>query len=104
MPWKTSDEMDARRQFVMGRLARGTNSMVELCRRHKISRECGHKWWRRFCVEGWAGLRPRKRVAHSAQRLQKKWWPRLQAVRRRCADFGPKKLHWQLRQDFPRER
>jgi putative transposase len=104
MPWETSDEIKARRSFVTGRLTCATSSMVELCHRHKISRECGYKWWRRFCAEGWAGLRPRKRVAHSAERLRKKWWPRLQAARRHCADFGPKKLHWQLRQDYPQVR
>jgi transposase InsO family protein len=105
MSWKISDAVRARQQFVTERLAlkRG-DSMAGLCARHGISRECGYKWWRRFKAEGRLGLLAQARVAHSAQRLQTRWWERLRMARRQCQDFGPKKLRWELHRTYPHER
>ena len=105
MPWKTDNEVGARRRFIEERLALGeARTVTVLCRQHGISRECGYKWWRRFCAGGKPALRPQTRATASARQLQLVWWPRLMQVTRRCRDFGPKKLHWQLRRDYPRAR
>jgi putative transposase len=105
MPWKTNSEVEARQRLIAERLALGDGaSFTALCRRHGISRECGYKWWRRFRAGGRTALRSQSRVRASAARLQQVWVPRLLQVARRCGDFGPKKLHWQLREDYTRAR
>lgn len=105
MPWKISDGEQARRRFVQERLARKSGvSMTELCRRHGISRECAHKWWRRFCAGGWVQLADRTHRSVAADKLRTVWWPRVLAALRACREFGPKKLRWKLRQDHPRVR
>jgi putative transposase len=78
--------------------------MVALCRRHGVSRECGYKWWRRFKAGGWPGLRSLGRRPWRAWCLKRRWWSRLMVVRRKERSFGPKKLHWKLRQTYPRLR
>jgi len=105
MPWNISDGVEARRRFVADRLAiKGGGSMTMLCRRHDISRECGYKWWRRFKFGGWRTLSNQSTQTCAAEKLRQRWWPRLQTARRQEADFGPKKLLWQIRQRRPRER
>lgn len=105
MPWKTNDESGARWRFIEERLALGEAvDVTALCRRHGISRECAYKWWRRFCAGGRPALRSQRRSTAAAGQLQEVWWPRLMQAGRQHRDFGPKKLHWQLRQDYPRLR
>lgn len=105
MPWKTNDERSARWDFIREKVAAGeATSVAVLSRRHGISRQCGYKWWRRFCGGGQAALSAKSRAPACAQHLQQLWQPRLMEAARRCGDFGPKKLHWQLRQDHPRKR
>lgn len=103
MPWKTHDETEARQGFIAERLALGAAvNMTALCRRHHISRECGYKWWRRFMAGGGPALRAKPRVTARAQALAQLWLPRLLQAKRRQRHFGPKKLRWLLRQDYPR--
>lgn len=105
MAWKISDGEEARRRFVAERLTRKRDeSMSQLCRRHGISRQCGYKWWGRFRGEGWPGLVERAHVSAAAQAWWARWWPRVQEARSQCRYFGPKKLRWKLRQDYPRVR
>lgn len=105
MPWKTNDEVGARQRFIAERLRRNDGvSMVALCRRHAISRECGYKWWRRFQAEGSKGLADQPRLPGSALRLRERWWERLGVAQRQCPDFGPKKLRWKLQGDYPHQR
>lgn len=105
MTWEITDGEQARRRFVLERLARKAGSgMTQLCLRHGISRECGYKWWRRFLAGGWSGLADRPSGPDRARRRRARWWPRVLSALRQCRDFGPKKLRWKLRQDHPRER
>lgn len=105
MPWNTNDEVGARLRFIAAKLdRRRTTSMVALCREHHISRECGYKWWRRFCAGGKPALHSRCRAPAVAALLQQRWRARLLEAKRRHRHFGPKKLHWQLREEYPRLR
>lgn len=104
MPWKTSDGNEARWQFVTQKLAQKYGSMKALCQRHGISRECGYKWWRRFKTAGQTGLVNLRAGSRAGERLRQRWWDRLKLVRVQEREFGPKKLHWKLRRDYPRER
>lgn len=101
MPWNINGEEEVRWNFVRARL-RKASEMRALCRRFGISRECGHKWWRRFVAEGRVGLRERERAPHWAEAFRQQWLPRVLTLRRRQPDFGPQKLCWGLRQCWSR--
>ena len=57
MPWKETDAMKERTLFVLEwerlwRKQEGRVNVAELCRIHGVSRECGHKWIRRYREAG----------------------------------------------------
>ena len=67
--------------------------MTECCRRYGISRETGHKLWRRFREQGDAGLLPRPRVAkRRPHTLDSELAYRLLELRRHRPSWGPLKL------------
>jgi putative transposase len=102
MPWKTSEAKQRRWEFIVARL-RGDQSMSALCREYGISRECGHKWWRRFRAEGRSGLVELSRRTDRARQLQRRWRERLLRARQRLPDWGPAKLRWWLGRKHPQE-
>ena len=104
MPWNVSGKDLARRRFVEEWLASKNESFVALCRRHGVARSCGYKWVERFCRNGRAGLEERSRRPQRAERCQRQWQARLRLASLQERDFGPKKLHWKLRRDYPRSR
>jgi len=55
MPFKGSDVMDVKKEFVLKALDRHVN-FTELCREYGISTKTGYKWRRRFVNEGYSGL------------------------------------------------
>src|SRR3989454_2695067 len=63
MPWRTTDLMSLRQEFVTMALQAGV-SMSELCRRFEISRKTGYKWLRRYRAEDLRGLADRSRRPH----------------------------------------
>lgn len=101
MPWKISEVEELRWKFICACMRRKV-TMREVCRCFGISRQCGHKWWRRFQVAGRRGLGARSRRPTSAQVLQQRWHGRVLALRRSVPDFGPDKLCWQLRRQYRR--
>lgn len=60
MSWREQSIMDQREEFVRLALLSGA-SIRELCRRFGISRSHGHKWLKRYLIEGRAGLADRSR-------------------------------------------
>ena len=104
MPWKTSDRKQARRRFIDECLTRaeGGLSFASLCRLQEISRSCGYRWWSRFRAGGTRALSEKDRTPHTALRLRDRWEARLRAVCLQERSFGPKKLRWKLRRDYPR--
>ena len=58
MPWKESDAMDQRLQFVSDALS-DRFTMTELCERYGVSRRIGYKWLARFNEDGGCGRRAR---------------------------------------------
>lgn len=92
MPWKTEYLRDQRWRFLKLWLSRKT-SVVELCRRVKISRKTAYKWMARFKQEGRRGLHDRSRrpgLVHN--RPDVRWLARLRQARLRHPSWGPKKL------------
>jgi putative transposase len=78
--------------------------IAHVCREHGISRECGHKWWRRFQQAGAIGLKEQSRRPHCAAAIQQCWKRRTLGLRRRHPTWGPEKLRWTLCQEHPKER
>lgn len=102
MPWKINELEKTRWDFVQARI-RKTESMRSLCQRFKISRRCGYKWWGRFVAEGKGGLHARKRCPGWVESWQRRWQPRILALRHEEKDFGPEKLHWLMEKRWPRQ-
>ena len=67
MPWKETNTMSLRREFVSFASQPGAN-IRELCRRFGISPTTGYKWLQRFREEGDSGLRDRSRRPESSPR------------------------------------
>jgi transposase InsO family protein len=65
MPWKASEVMSLRREFIQLATQPGSN-IRELCRRFEISPRIGYKWLGRFAEQGDAGLRDRPRRPHKS--------------------------------------
>lgn len=64
MPWKESNTVDLRQQFISFALSRD-HTVSELCNLFEISRKTGHKWLCRFYSGGLNGLHDKSRAAHN---------------------------------------
>lgn len=90
MPWAGS-VADQRRQFVEA--VKAGVSVAEACRRYRVSRTTGHKWLRRFEVEGEEGLVDRSRRPHrSPTRTSLEVEQLVCETRRRFPAWGGRKL------------
>jgi transposase InsO family protein len=68
MPWRERSVIDEREEFVRLALAADANKR-ELCRRFGVSRSNGHKWLKRYLMQGSAGLCDQsRRPRHSPRR------------------------------------
>ena len=63
MPWKETDPMTERLQFVAAYQSQ-MYSMTERCMRFGIRRNTGYKWMRRDTEQGPAGLQEKSRAPH----------------------------------------
>jgi putative transposase len=77
MPWKESDAMDQRLQFVTDALS-DRFTMTELCARYGVSRRIGYKWLARFNEDGKRGLANRSRRPHTCPTRRRR------ALRQKC--------------------
>jgi transposase InsO family protein len=102
MPWKERRTMSLKMEFVE-RVAAG-EKIAPLCREYGISRTAGHKWFKRYKEQGYAGLeeqsrRPRTTPLATAEELV---IATLQA-RDSHPRWGPRKLYLLLRRRFGEE-
>lgn len=99
MPWKITDQKEARRQFLAARW-NNHEKMAALCRRFGISRQCGYEWWRRAL----AGEPLRGERSHRTKRaaaLAARWQRRVRRLRRRYRFSGADQLRWYLQRAYP---
>jgi len=95
-----TNALEEKRRFVRD-VARGQWTMSALCDRYGITRQCGHKWWDRYCAEGAAGLVERSRAPHHCPyRTDARLEARIVALRRQRG-WGAKKLRQILQQRHP---
>src|SRR5262245_26806510 len=92
MPWKESDAMDQRLQFVHDALSERFK-FTELCARYGVSRRVGYKWLARFEADGKRGLADRSRRPHtSPTTIRPALAELLCEFRRLHPDWGARKL------------
>lgn len=99
MPWKKTDPMNERLQFVAAYLS-GLYSMTELCERAGIQRNTGYKWVRRYEAEGLPGLQEKSRAPkHCPHRISAEVEAALLRAKQAHPSWGPRKiLPWLSRQ------
>ena len=66
MPWKETDKMDQRMEFVIR--SKRTSNFRELCREYGISAKTGYKWVERYLARGPRGLEDQRRAPLSHAR------------------------------------
>lgn len=99
MPWKESNAMSQREDFVQEALKESANKRA-LCREYGITPRTGYKWIQRYQEQGEAGLydhsrRPKHSPCKSSPIVE-------EAVHKvRCAHpaWGGRKIHWELARD-----
>jgi len=92
MPWKETDVMNLRTQFVL-RALRGVEPFSELCQEFGISRKTGYKWKQRFFQQGLDGLADQSRKpANSPSRVSEDAVCQIVKLRLAHPTWGPKKL------------
>jgi putative transposase len=101
MPWKESETMDQRLQFVTDALS-DRFTMTELCARYGVSRRIGYKWVARFTEDGKRGLADRSRRPHVCPtQIRSGLAELLCEFRRTHPDWGARKLLRVLRDRHP---
>jgi transposase InsO family protein len=99
MPWRTTNIMEQRIEFVV-RAAMGGSSFSELCQEYGISRPTGYRWMRRYLETGtFSELKELSRRPHSSPAKT----PSVQEARvidlREHYGWGGKKLYELLRRE-----
>lgn len=101
MPWKVTDPMEQRAQFVALH-HEGLYTMTELCARFAVSRKTGYKWLERYGSGGLGALNDQSRAHRSVPHVTP---PDIQArlldARRAHPSWGPKKVLALLRARRP---
>lgn len=101
MPWKESDAMHQRLDFVREAMS-NRFTMVELCERYGVSRRIGYKWLARFAEDGRRGLTDRSRRPHTCPTAIRPVLAELLCEFRRLhPDWGARKLLKVLRGRHP---
>src|SRR5262245_65608666 len=92
MPWKPTNKQEQRFDLVQ-QMRRRQASVMELCRRFRISRQTAYKWLRRFRLGRLDALKDRSRRPEDVPgKTGELWLRRLRAVRRQRPTWGARKL------------
>lgn len=101
MPWRTTDLVAIREEFVNLALS-GQYPIAVLCNAYGISEKTGHKWINRFKEEGRPGLSDRSHVAHDTpHKIPPEVRREILALRAKHPTWGPRKLRVVLRRRLP---
>jgi putative transposase len=101
MPWKETDPMTERVQFMAAYLSQ-MYSMTELCERFGIRRNTGDKWVHRYANEGPVGLQEKSRAPHRCpHRISEEVDAALLEAKRAHPTWGPRKILPSLMQRRP---
>jgi len=96
MPWRESDLMSLRSEFVMLAAVEGAN-MSELCRRFEVSRKTGYKWLKRYRESGVTGICDQsRRPVHSPAKTSARVEALVLNLRTEHPAWGGRKLRARL--------
>src|ERR1700733_12507043 len=96
MPWKKVLPMEEKLSFIL-KVKERERSFAALCDEFEVSRRTGYRWWRRYQVQGLAGLVERSHRPHRCPHQSASiWTQRVVALRLRHPTWGPKKLRVKL--------
>lgn len=102
MPWRTTDLVKIREEFVQNALS-GRFPVTALCNAYGISEKTGHKWLNRFKEEGTPGLSDRSHVPHEVpHRISDALRREILSLREKHPTWGPRKLRVVLGRRSPR--
>lgn len=90
MPW-TEGPVDDRTKL-MQQWEEGESTIEELAARAGVTRQCVHKWLKRWKEEGVAGMEERSRAPLQPRRVDSQKVQQLVALKTECPDYGPEKL------------
>lgn len=92
MPWKESDVMNLRTEFVLQTLA-GKVPFEHLCKQYGISRKTGYKWKERFLADGLGGLGDQsRRPASSPSQASEETVCQIVKLKTAHPSWGPRKV------------
>lgn len=92
MPWKETNIMEQRKEFIQKYL-KGTDSFKQLCAEFEISEKTGHKWKNRFLEYGYVGLLDQSKAPINVpNQLDEDTVIRLIKMRTAHPTWGPRKL------------
>ena len=101
MPWRTTDLVDTRSEFIRLALS-GRHAITELCIAFGVSEKTGYKWLARFRKDGLAGLVDRSHVPHSPpHQLSLSVQREIRTLREKHPRWGARKLRVILQRRFP---
>ena len=101
MPWKETEPMKERIQFIL-EVDAGFFRFSESCQRYGVSRKTGYKWLKRWEEEGVEGLKDRPRKPHHCPHQTAGWIEdRVVKLGEEREDWGPVTLRDRLRRKEP---
>lgn len=101
MPWRTTDLVTIRDEFVRQAM-NGQYPVASLCNAYGISEKTGHKWINRFRAEGRPGLSDRSHAPRETpHKISLEVRREILALRQKHPTWGPKKLKVVLRRRLP---
>ncbi len=99
MPWKTTNVMEQRIEFIVRALG-GGGSFSELCTEYSVSRPTGYRWVKRYVEAGsFAQLQERSRRPHNSPARTPSTQEAEVIELRKCYGWGGKKLHELLKRE-----
>jgi putative transposase len=91
MPWKETQKMDQRTEFVMKSMR--TSNFRELCREYGISTKTGYKWKQRFLEQGLGAMEDESRRPHGhASELTEAVVCKIVQLKMGHPHWGPRKI------------
>ena len=93
MPWKETNVMDQRKEFVLDSLKKDVNFTI-LCQQYGTSTKTGYKWKSRFLEEGFAGLNDlSRRPGNNPNKVPTEVVLELIRLQNKKKYWGSKKIH-----------
>jgi len=101
MPWKETNKMELKEQFITEMLKKEI-PFSHLCKKYGISEKTGHKWKNRFFEQGKAGLQELSREPHSnPNQIDGDTAAELIKIKLDHKTWGPKKIREVFARAFP---